>query len=325
FLAAANADSQMGVNLIDSSGNATTINPQTQIMVVFAAGSTSTSIGARVRLNSENLKTPGHYTVQVTSSNSSVNVTGGPFPLDIVPVRPTIVGSSPGSFQEATLGQTGGVPFIIDGGFFGPSDAPTVASSFNGQALLTSSSTLAASTARRIEGFLPAPGGTGHTAGLYSFGVQYTTSPGPFTAPSPAIAFTNVAVIPDYGGSNPPADITLGSPALLFAANPPSANSKVYLGPSPQISFGATSAPSSIAIDRTDRFAIVTLAGLSSNNIQLIDLSSGTPAVTSQVSSGGNVATGVAVDDQLVFQTPSQPNVAAVVNYASRSLSILSV
>src|SRR5213082_4213270 len=60
--------------------------------------------------------------------------------------------------------------------------------------------TLAASTARRIEGFLPAPGGTGHTAGLYSFGVQYTTSPGPFTAPSPAIAFTNVAVIPDYGG-----------------------------------------------------------------------------------------------------------------------------
>src|SRR5204862_7683753 len=60
FLAAANADSQMGVNLIDSSGNATTINPQTQIKVVFAAGSTSTSIGARVRLNSENLKTAGH-------------------------------------------------------------------------------------------------------------------------------------------------------------------------------------------------------------------------------------------------------------------------
>src|SRR5438046_2392568 len=107
FLAAANADSQMGVNLIDSSGNATTINPQTQIKVVFAAGSTSTSIGARVRLNSEHLKTAGHYAVHVTSTNSSVNVTGGPFPLDIVPVRPTIVGSSPGSFQEATLGQTG--------------------------------------------------------------------------------------------------------------------------------------------------------------------------------------------------------------------------
>ncbi len=71
--------------------------------------------------------------------------------------------------------------------------------------------------------------------------------------------------------------------------------------------------------------AVVTLAGVSSNNVQFIGLSSGTPTVTTQVSSGGNVATGVAVDDQLIFRTPSQPNVAAVVNYASRSLSILSI
>ncbi len=62
FLAATNGNSQMGVSLLDSSGNRTTINPQTQIKVVFAAGSTSTSIGARVRLNADNLKTPGHYT-----------------------------------------------------------------------------------------------------------------------------------------------------------------------------------------------------------------------------------------------------------------------
>src|SRR5229473_2193825 len=115
FLAATNANSQMGVKVIDSSNAATTIAPSL-IKVVFAAGSTSTSIGARVRLNSEILRTPGHYTLQVTTSNSSVTVTGGPFPLDIVPVRPTIVGSTPGSFQEATLGQTGGVPFTIDGG-----------------------------------------------------------------------------------------------------------------------------------------------------------------------------------------------------------------
>ncbi|PYU52526.1 MAG: hypothetical protein DMG48_04385 [Acidobacteria bacterium] len=300
FLAAANADSQMGVNLIDSSGNATTINPQTQIKVVFAAGSTSTSIGARVRLNSENLKTPGHYTVQVTSSNSSVNVTGGPFPLDIVPVRPTIVGSSPGSFQEATLGQTGGVPFIIDGGFFGPSDSPTVATNFNGQALLTNSSTVSASTARRISGFLPAPSGTGHTAGLYSFGVQYTTSPGPFTAPTPATAFTNVAIIPDYGNSNKP-----GTPSLL--------------------TLPASSTPSAIALDSGLGYAVVTLAGLNTpgsntntqNNVQFLNLASGTPVLATAVSSGGNVATGVAVDEHL--------HVAAVVNYASRSLSVLSI
>ncbi len=300
FLAAANADSQMGVNLIDSSGNVTTINPQTQIKVVFAATSTATSIGARVRLNSENLKTPGHYTVQVTSSNSSVNVTGGPFPLDIVPVRPTIVGSSPGSFQEAGLGQTGGVPFTIDGGFFGPSDSPTVATNFNGQALLTNSSTVSASSARRIAGFLPAPNGTGHTAGLYSFGVQYTTSPGPFTAPTPATAFTNVAVIPDYGNSNKP-----GTPSLL--------------------TLPVSSVPSAIAVDSALGYAVVTLAGMNTpgsntntqNNVQFLNLASGTPVLATAVSSGGNVATGVAVDDH--------KHVAAVVNYASRSLSVLSI
>src|SRR5207253_2683247 len=234
FLSATNANSQMGVTLAPvgvtcpGSASCVTLDPRTQIKVVFAAGSTSTSIGARARLNSENLKTPGHYSVQVTSSNSSVNVTGGPFPLDIVPVRPTIVGSSPGSFQEATLGQAGGVPFTIDGGFFGPSDSPTVATNFNGQALLTNSSTVSASTARRIAGFLPAPSGTGHTAGLYSFGVQYTTSPGPFAAPTPSTAFTNVAVIPDYGASNAPSDLS-GTALNLELAS--SSTSKIYCPP----------------------------------------------------------------------------------------------
>ena len=343
FLAATNANSQMGVKVVDSSNVAITIDPA-QIKVVFAAGSTSTSIGARLRLNSENLRTPGHYTVQVTTSNSSVNVTGGPFPLDIVPARPTIVGSTPGNFQEATLGQTTGVPFSIDGGFFGPPDSPAVATNFNGQTLLTNSSTLAASTARRLTGFLPVPSGTGHTAGLYSFGVQYTTSPGPFNAPTPTTANTNVAVIPDYGGANssnpnPPTDVS-GTKLNLQPVPPPAPTNppKIYCPPgsmplppqsctsaTPLISFGASSAPSGIAVDRTDSLAVLTLAGVSSNNVQFISLNSGTPVVTNQVSSGGSVATGVAVDDQLVFQTPSQANVAAVVNYASRSLSILSV
>jgi len=49
-----------------------------------------------------------------------------------------------------------------------------------------------------------------------------------------------------------------------------------------------------------------------------------TPAVTNQVTSGGNLATGVAVDDQLTLLTPPQSNLAAVVNYASKSLSLLS-
>src|SRR6266852_6079531 len=104
FLAATNANSQTGVTLVDSSGNATTIDPQSgQIKVVFASGTTSSSIGARVRLNSSQLTTAGHYTVKVTTSNPSVNVLppGVSFPLDIVPVRPTIVAAVPENLQEA--------------------------------------------------------------------------------------------------------------------------------------------------------------------------------------------------------------------------------
>jgi DNA-binding beta-propeller fold protein YncE len=322
FLAATNANSQIGVSLAPA--GVTCPNPAcvaidpAQIKVVFAAGSTSTSIGARARLNSEVLKTPGHYTVQVTTSNTSVKVTGGPFPLDIVPVRPTIVGSTPGNFEEVTLGQTGGVPFTIDGGFFGPVDSRTVATNFNGQALLPNSSTQATSTARRLTGFLPAPTSTGHTAGLYTFGVQYTTSPGPFPLPPATTAFTNVAVLPDYGVSNKPLDISNAPLTLKPVPSPAPANPPViYNGPNPLLSFGASSAPSSIAIDRTDSLAVVTLAGVTANNVQFIDLSTGTPAVTGQFSSGGNLATGVAVDEHL--------HVAAVVNYASRSLSVLSI
>jgi DNA-binding beta-propeller fold protein YncE len=80
-------------------------------------------------------------------------------------------------------------------------------------------------------------------------------------------------------------------------------------------------------MDPTDGLAIVTLAGVNTNKLQFINVTGSTPAVTGQFSSGGNLATGVAVDDQLIFlnSTPAQSNLAAVVNYASKSLSLLSV
>ncbi len=321
FLAATNATSQIGVTLTGPQGNVP-INPQSQIKVVFAAGSTSSSIGARVRLTSAQLTTPGHYTVQVTSPNNSISVTGGPFPLDIVPVRPTIVSSTPNNFQESTLGQTGGVPFVIDGGFFGLTPAPTVTPQVNGHSLLAS-----AISPRRISGNLPTPIGSTSNAGLFPVSVKYSTSPGPFAAPASTTAYTNIAVTPDYGVTNPPLDLDNNPLSLKpVASPPPPIPPKIYVGPAtPLISFGASSAPSGIAMDPVDGLAIVTLAGVNSNNVQFINLAGGMPSVMSSVSSGGNVATGVAVDDQLTSQTPSQPNVAAVVNYASRSLSVISI
>jgi DNA-binding beta-propeller fold protein YncE len=337
FLAATNATSQIGVTMDLTDASCTpvkgvnTIDPA-QIKVVFAPGAATSSIGVRVRLNTsqlpDQLRTPGNYQVQVFSSNPSVKVNpNNPnlrFCLKIQPVRPTIVSTSPDNFQEFNLGNLTGVPFVIDGGFFGPADAPTIAADFNGQALLAAS----VPSPRRISGSLPAANASGNFAGLFPVSVTYSTSPAPLTAPNPASAFSNLAVIPDYGATNPPIDIVTKAPlALKPVSQPPPPNPpKIYNGPAtPLLSFGATSAPSSIAVDQTDNLAVVTLAGVSSNNVQFIDLTGSVPAKTISVSSGGNIATGVAVDDQLSLLTPSQSNLAAVVNYASKSLSIISV
>jgi DNA-binding beta-propeller fold protein YncE len=303
FLAATNATSQIGITLTGPSGNVP-IDLANQVKVVFPAGTSTASIGVRLRLNSAQLAAAGHYTLGVSSSNPSITVTGGPFPLDIVPVRPTIVSSNPSNIQESSLLSSGGtpssVPILIDGGFFGDSSFTTVAAHFNN--LPTQSTNVA--NARQITGFLPQSIGTGAHAGLFPLSVQYSTSPGPFAAPTATTAYSNLAVIPDYGGSNPPS-----SPSL--------------------VTLPASSAPSAIALDPVLGVAIVTLAGANTpgagtanvtntaNNVQFLNLAGGTPTPAALVSSQGFLATDVAVDDQL--------HKATVVNYASRTLSVLSV
>jgi DNA-binding beta-propeller fold protein YncE len=299
FLSAANATSQTGVTLINTADNSKiTIDSQTQLKVVFAAGATTSAIGARVRLTAEQLKTAGHFLVQVSSSNTTITVTGGPFPLDIVPVRPTLIGTSPDNFQQSTLGQVGGVPLVVDGGYFGPQDGPTVTTLFNNQNPLQN---VSLPSTRRITGFLPTLAGGGASAGLFPLSIKYTAVPGAaFPPPTSNASYTNIALIPDYGAANPATTLsTLALPVL--------------------------SKPSGIAVDPLLGFAVVTLAGLNTpssntntqNNVQFLSLAGGTPSLGTAVSSGGNVATGVAVDDQL--------HIAGVVNYGSRSLSIHSI
>src|SRR6266849_5288568 len=299
FLSATNATSQLGVTLSGAAGNVTL--DQSQIKVVFAAGSTSSSIGARVRLNSAQLATAGRYHVQVTTSNPSVNVTGGPFPLDIVPVRPTLVSSTPDNFQESSLGSISGTPLTLDGGYFGPAGSPTVASPlFNNQTPLQA---VSVTSARRLTGFLPPPSGTAPHAGLFPLSIKYSITPIPPPGLLATSAYTNIAVIPDYGGSNAP---TALSP----------------------VTFAASSTPSAIALDPVLGFAVVTLAGQNAPsggtpsvntaaNVEFINLSGGAPSPAGSVTTQGFVATGVAVDDQL--------HVAAVVNYASRTLTVHSI
>src|SRR6266446_3297777 len=313
FLAATNATSQIGVkltNLGDSSF--ITIDPA-RIKVIFPAGTSTASVGARLRLTAEELKKAGHFQIEVSSSNTSITVTGGPFPLDIVPNRPTLVGATPDNVQEANLVQSGGLPVTIDGGYFGPNDGSAVTTLFNFQTPLQS---VNHPTARRITGFLPPPSGSNPNAGLFPLSVQYTIQPGAvFPPPAITTAATNIAVIPDYIGLNPPRDLS----------NNPLTSGGVPSGTPSTISLPVNSAPSGIAVDSIAGYAVVTLAGLNTpgsntntqNNVQFIHLAGGTPALGVLVSSGGNVATAVAVDDNL--------HVAAVVNFGSRTLSVLSI
>jgi DNA-binding beta-propeller fold protein YncE len=304
FLAATNATSKIGVTLSGPCGSIP-LDQQSQIKVIFAAGASSSSIGARIRLNNVQLTAAGHYQVQVTSSNPSVTVTGGPFPLDIIPVKPTIVSSTPENLAESTLPQNA---ITIDGGYFGTSVgtlntctvSPTITPQFNNTSSATPPSLV---TARRVTGFLPTPSASSPNAGLFPLSVKYSTSPGPFAAPASATAYTNIAVIPDYANSN--------SPTTQSA-----------------VTFPASSAPSAIALDSVMGYAVVTLAGQNTfqpaaptvntaSNIQFVNLAGGAPTPAGSVSSQGFLATGVAVDDQL--------HLAAVVNYGSRSLTVHSI
>jgi DNA-binding beta-propeller fold protein YncE len=297
FLNAPNVTSQIGVVLTRPDNSTKTIDPfSNQIKVVFAAGSTTASIGARVRLGPADLTVPGTYQIQITPGGTAT-VTGGPFSFTVVRVAPSVITTFPDNFQESTLGQktidTPGLPqFFIDGGYFGSSSNPVATASFNGNQLLAASI-----TPRTIVGNLPLPGGppATRTAGLFPVSVTNSVAVPPLTA------HTNVAIIPDYGGSNPPAAPTT-------------------------IPLGGSSVPSAIAIDSILNVGAVTLSGMNDpagnstntqQNVQFFSLAGGTVTLLGTATSGGNVATSVAIDDQL--------HVAAVINYASRTLSLLNV
>src|SRR5260370_18112949 len=85
---------------------------------------------------------------------------------------------------------------------------------------------------------------------------------------NPASAVSNMAVTPDYGGSNPPIDITTNGPLTLkpLPQPPPPNPPKIYNGPSsPLVSFRANFPPSALAMDPSDGFALVTPAAPHTN------------------------------------------------------------
>jgi DNA-binding beta-propeller fold protein YncE len=292
---------------LTSSGVGVTVGPfpidPSQVKVIFSPSSSASSIGARVRLNATQLAATGSYEVNVTSTNSSSPVTkvaGGNFTVNVVPAPPAVVASNPASFPENSQSLVSGQPFVssagpfisIDGGYFGPPATPIVSALFNGGVLpaIADPNNPDVSTPRQLNATLPSLNGL---SGLYSISVTNNNA-------SPPSAYTNIAVVPDYANTNKP-DATATLTALPAGA-----------------------APNAIALDSVLGVAVVAETGTSS--IQFVDWHTGTPVLLgSSIPTGsiplstapGSLPTAVAVDESL--------HVAAVVNYADRSLWIFQI
>jgi hypothetical protein len=308
FLNAPNITSQSGVKVTPPAPRSPiTIDPNSnQIKVIFAAGSTTSSVGARVRLTPDDIPVPGTYSIEITANGTST-VTGGPFNFEVIRVGPAVISTAPDNFQESTLGQqttqSNGLPELaIDGGYYGSNTNPSVSALFNNTQALLAIST----NPRSIVANLPAPQNSAvHTAGLFPISVTNSLIQPPVTAR------TNVAIIPDYGSVNP------------NTANP--------LSPPTTIPLTPNGVPSAIALDSTLGIGAITFAGLNgsgagsnaSQNVQFFSASSAGITLTGTASSGGNLATSVAIDGNPDGKLPSP--VAVVVNYADRTFSIINI
>ena len=300
FLSASNLTSSgVGVTV---SGITPPIDQRSQVKVIFAPSSSASSIGARVRLNAQQLAVAGSFTVSITSSNPASPVTtvaGGNFTVNVVPVSPSVVASNPQSFPEnpqilPTGFQDPAGPFMsIDGGYYGPPTGEVAFAQLNGTGLTAISDPKDPniSTPRRLDVLLPNLTSLTSVSGPGLYPVTVTNNNA-----SPSTAYTNIAIVPDYANTHKP-----GTPSVL--------------------TLPAGSAPSAIAEDSVLGVAVVAETGTSS--IQFLDMRTATPVLlgnpipTGSIPAStapGSLPTGVAVDETL--------HITAVVDYADRSLWI---
>jgi DNA-binding beta-propeller fold protein YncE len=240
----------------------------TQLKIINAAV-------ARLRLNSTQLSAAGTHVVAVVDQQGNSQNEN----LQIVDVRPALVGSRTDTFQLSTtaLGTIG-----LDGGFFGAPGNPIVSAFFNG-AVRSSP----VPTSRQLQISLN-PGDLS-TAGLFPASVTNSGA-------TPSTAVVNFAVQPDLVGSPATIKATLALPDANSVASP---------------------VPSAVAVDSTAGFAVVTEQA--SNSVQILSLAGGVPTLGTQVASGFNQPTGVAIDDQL------STHLAAVVNSGNSTLTIMQI
>src|SRR6266481_6113570 len=271
YLNAPNISSASKITITDQNNGSKTFDSSSgQIKVLFQIPTSTTpnpsSSGARLRLLESNLAgvttatgsaTPLTYTVSVTDPGEPVTQTpGGQFTFTLIPVRPTVVASSPNGVVQGAA--TAEFPVAIDGGYFGPGGTFAPASFQDNQLLQTGSN-----SRRLIATFKSSAVGP---PGLYPLTVSRSTPPLP-SPNNPAV--TTISVFPDYSAS-------LG------------------VLPPPTFSIGAGTNPSAIDIDPT--LGVVVVAETSSNTVQFYSVGTGTLTPLGSPVAVGQLPTGVSVN-----------------------------
>jgi len=270
YLNAPNISSASQIKITDQNGGTKTFTSGSgQVKVIFPVpASTSTtpsaSSGARLRLlegdlagATSNSSTPLTYTVSVTDPGEPVTQGSGPFTFTLMPVRPTVVASSPNGVVQGA--NTAEFPVAIDGGYFGP-NGTFASASLQGNTIPQGSSSNSRRLALTFTNTAIGP------PGLYPLTVSRTTAP----LPSPNnSAVTTISVFPDYSAS-------------------------MGVLPSPTSSVAAGTNPSAIDIDPT--LGVVVVAETGSNLVQFYDIGSGTLTPRGAPVSVGQIPTGVSVN-----------------------------
>jgi hypothetical protein len=238
---------------------------QVKVLVPVPNAATTTpsaSTGARLRLLEADLGAPSSsgnpvtYTVSVSDPGQPVTQGAGPFTFTLMPVRPTLVASSPNGVVQ---GSPTAVPVVLDGGYFGPGGTFATASSTVVQT--NPIGTDPSSNARRLVLNFPVSSGA---PGLYPVSVTRNGSPLPTPNNS---AVTTLSVFPNYAS---------GSPTPLPSAVPAGTN------------------PSAIDIDPNLGVAVV--AETSSNAVQFYTIGAGSLTPLGAPVGVGTTPTGVSVN-----------------------------
>lgn len=300
YLDAPNMSSASIITLTDQNGGMKAFNSSSnQIKVLFpiptSAKPNPAPIGARLRLfqsdlgavNTANPSIPLTYTVSVTDPGEPVTkAAGGTFTFTLVPVRPTVVSSSPSGLVEGASSLE--FPVRIDGGYFGPGGTfANVLFEGNQIPLETNGQGQPLSNSRQLAASFSTGTINAGSPGLYPLSVARTASPLP--NPNNA-AVTTLAVFPDY---------SVGPPAT----------------PSPASAVAAGTNPSAIDIDPT--LGIVVVAETGSNAIQFYTIGSGSLTPLGSPVAVGQIPTGVSVN--------RTNHSVAVVNYGSQSVSVVPI